>query len=141
MKILGLDHGTKRIGVAVSDDLGITARGLSTIERKGLERDILVIVDLVRELGVEKIILGYPITLSGEEGMACERVRKFAGVLESRLDIPVILWDETLSTVEAESILRESAVKRKKRKKFIDSLAAAIILQAYLDHSASGASS
>jgi len=134
MRILALDYGSKRIGVALCDELGITAQGLATITRKSRARDIEKISGFVEEYNVEKIVIGYPVKLDGTEGIQCEKVSKFAEILSSHLSMPVIKWDESLSTKEAETILIEADMKRKKRKKVIDKLAAAIILQGYLDH-------
>ena len=133
MRILALDYGSKRIGVALCDELGITAQGLATITRKSRARDIEKISGFVEEYNVEKIVIGYPVRLDGTEGIQCEKVSKFAGILGSHLSIPIIKWDESLSTKEAETILIEADMRRKKRKKVIDKLAAAIILQGYLD--------
>jgi putative Holliday junction resolvase len=135
MRILGLDYGSKRIGVAICDELGIIARSLCFIMRKGYENDVAEIGKLVQEFGAEKIVIGYPVTLGGKEGIQCERVLKFTEVLESKLSIPVVKWDESLSTKEAEDILIEADMSRKKRKKIVDKMAAAIILQRYLDNS------
>ncbi|NQU03287.1 MAG: Holliday junction resolvase RuvX [Syntrophaceae bacterium] len=133
MRILALDYGSKRIGVALCDELGITVQGLATITRKSRARDIEKISGFVEEYNVEKIVIGYPVRLDGTEGIQCEKVSKFAGILSSHLSIPIIKWDESLSTKEAETILIEAEMKRKKRKKVIDKLAATIILQGYLD--------
>ena len=134
MRILGLDYGSKRIGVAMCDELGITAQGLATIERKNLRSVIAEISRLVREYDVEKIVIGFPKRLDGTEGIQCQKVNEFAGKLESRISIPVIKWDESLSTKEAEAILIEANMSRKKRKTVVDKLAASIILQGYLDY-------
>lgn len=134
MRILGLDYGSKRIGVAICDELGLTAQGLATIERKNLRSVIAEISRLVREYDVEKIVIGFPKMLDGTEGIQCQKVSEFAGKLESRISIPVIKWDESLSTKEAEEILIEANMSRKKRKKVVDKLAASIILQGYLDY-------
>ena len=134
MRILGLDHGSKRIGVAICDELGITAQGLATIERKTPKRDIEEISKFVKEYNVEKIVIGFPKMLDGTEGIQCEKVSKFAKILESKFSLPVIKWDESLSTKDAEEILIEANMSRKKRKKVVDKLAASIILQGYLDH-------
>lgn len=133
MRILALDYGSKRMGVALCDELGITAQGFATITRKSRARDIEKIFQLVEEYDVEKIVIGYPVMLDGTEGIQCEKVSKFARMLSSQLSIPVIKWDESFSTKEAESLLIEADMKRKKRKKVIDKLAATIILQGYLD--------
>ncbi len=133
MRILGLDYGEKRIGVAVSDELGLTAQGLETVQRKNAAHDVERIGKIARETGAEKIVIGYPIRLNGEEGIQCEKVKRFAGRLKAALSIPVVFQDETLTTKEAESILIQANVRREKRKLLVDKLAAGIILQAYLD--------
>jgi putative Holliday junction resolvase len=133
MRILGLDYGSKRIGVAVCDELGITARGLATITRKNRKQVLDEIAGFIRTYNVEKIVIGYPINLDGTEGIQCERISKFARFLESTFSIPVIKWDETLSTKEAEEILIRSNMRREKRKTVVDKLAATLILQGYLD--------
>ena len=134
MRILGLDYGEKRIGVAVCDEFGMTARGVATIARKYWKKDIEQIAGLIREYNVEKIVIGFPKMLDGTEGIQCEKVSKFAKILESKFSLPVIKWDESLSTKDAEEILIEANMSRKKRKKVVDKLAASIILQGYLDH-------
>ncbi len=133
MKILGLDYGDRRIGVAVSDELGITARGLGTIVRRGLKRDLDELERMIRDCGAEKIERGGPVRLDGTAGIQCEKVDRFIQALEERFTLPVERWDETLSTWEAEEILSEALVKKKKRKEVVDRLAAAIILQSYLN--------
>ncbi len=133
MRLLGLDFGTKRIGVALSDELGWTSQGLTTIERKGKDRDIERIGQLVGEHSVEGIVLGLPLNMDGSEGKAALAVRKFAGLLEERLGITVHLWDERLTSWEAEGILKAAEVKPKKRKQVVDKLAATLILKSYLD--------
>ncbi|MEA3470423.1 MAG: Holliday junction resolvase RuvX [Thermodesulfobacteriota bacterium] len=138
MRILGLDYGRKRIGVAICDEMGVVARSLCAIERKGLEKDMAEIKRLAGEFNVEKIVIGYPLTLDGKEGIQCKRVSKFAEMLEERLSLPIVKWDESLSTKEAEDILIEADMCRKKRRKRVDKLAAAIILQRYLDRPKTG---
>ncbi|OPY14789.1 MAG: putative Holliday junction resolvase [Syntrophus sp. PtaB.Bin001] len=133
MRILGLDYGEKRIGVAICDELGITAQPLITIIRKSWQKDIGTITTLVTTYRVEKIVIGYPLRLDGSEGIQCEKVTRFAHRLQAALGIPLIQWDETLSTKEAEEILLQSGVPPKKRKEFVDRLAASLILQSYLD--------
>ncbi len=133
MRILGLDLGTKTIGVAVSDPLGWTAQGVKTIQRVGLKKDIQEIKDIVDEYGVEKIVLGMPKNMNGTVGEAGERSISFGESLKNKLGIEVILQDERLSTVSAERSLIEADVSRKKRKKVIDTVAATYILQTYLD--------
>ena len=134
MRILGIDYGSKRLGLAVCDELGLTAQALTTITRKNRERDLEKIDAVIKEYNVEKIVVGYPLRLDGTEGIQCEKVNRFVDILESRFSLPIIKWDETLSTKEAEQILIEANVNRKKRKDVVDKLAAAIILKSYLDY-------
>ena len=134
MRIVGLDYGEKRIGVAVCDELGMTARGIATIARKYWKKDIQQIEMLVREYKVEKIVLGYPVRLDGTEGIACEKVNMFGDALEKGVSVPVVKWNEALSTKEAEGLLMEMDMNYRKRRAVVDKLAAAIILQDYLDH-------
>jgi putative Holliday junction resolvase len=134
MRILGLDYGSKRIGVAVSDELEIIARGLTTIIRKNQKNDLDEIAKVISTYSVEKIIIGYPIKLDGSEGIQCEKISRFAKLLEAKLRLPVIKWDETLTTKEAEDILIQAHVRREKRGRVIDELAATLILQGYLDN-------
>jgi putative Holliday junction resolvase len=133
MRILGLDYGDRRIGIAVSDELGITARGLATIVRKGLKRDLDELERMIGACGAEKIVIGFPVRLDGTAGIQCEKVDRFIRALEKRFTLPVERWDESLSTWEAEEILSEALVNRKKRKAVVDRLAASIILQDYLN--------
>jgi len=133
MRILGLDYGSKRIGVAMSDELGITAQGLATIIRKNQKQAIEEIAEWIKTYSVEKIVIGYPIKLDGTEGIQCEKIRKFAKLLEAKFRIPVITWDETLTTKEAECILIQANMRRDKRKQVVDKLAATLILQGYMD--------
>ena len=133
MRILGLDYGGRRIGVAICDELGMTAQGLTTIIKKNREADLGAIAELVRQYDIERIVIGYPLRLDGSAGIQCEKIDRFARRLEIRFSLPVIRWDETLSTKEAEEILREAGMRREKRKEAVDRLAASIILQGYLD--------
>ncbi len=134
MRILGIDYGSKRIGLSVCDELGFTAQGLTTITRKNRKKDMEEISSFVEKYNVEKIVIGFPVRLDGTEGIQCEKVNRFAGILEEMFSIPVIKWDESLSTKEAERILIEANMSRKKRKGVVDKLAATIILQGYLDY-------
>jgi putative Holliday junction resolvase len=138
MRILGLDYGSRRIGVAICDELGMTAQGVATIARKNREADLGAIGDLVRRHGVEQIVIGYPLRLDGSEGIQCEKINRFIRRLEARLSLPVIRWDETLSTKEAEELLRQGGVRWEKRREIVDRVAASIILQGYLDAQARG---
>lgn len=133
MRVLGLDYGSRRIGVALCDELGMTAQGVTTIARKNREADLAAIGELVRRHGVEKIVIGYPLRLDGSEGIQCEKVDRFARRLESLLSVPVVRWDETLSTKEAEELLRQGGLRREKIRQSVDRVAASIILQNYLD--------
>jgi len=135
LRLLGLDYGGRRIGVAVSDELGMTAQGVATLVRKNREVDLAAIAELVERHGIERIVVGYPIRLDGNEGIQCEKVNRFIRRLEARLSLPVVRWDETLSTKEAEGLLRERGIRPGKRRALIDRVAASLILQGYLDAS------
>jgi len=131
-----LDYGSKTVGVAISDPLGITAQGIETIERKEenkLRRTLARIEELVKEYEVEKIVLGLPKNMNNTLGERAEKTLEFKGMLERRIGIPVLMWDERLTTVEAERTLIESKVRREDRKKYVDKIAAVFILQGYLD--------
>ncbi len=133
MKILGIDYGSKRMGLAISDELGITARPLAVLERKGLERDLGALENVIRENRVDQIVLGLPLRLDGTRGIQCEKVERFAAALKERLSVPVILWDEALSTWEADELMISAGIKSRKRRKMVDKIAAGIILQSYLN--------
>ena len=136
-RILGLDYGTKTVGVALSDPLLFTAQEFETITRErasALRHTLVRIKEICDEYEVELIILGYPRNMDDSEGFRCEDTLKFKALLEKRVDIPIELVDERLTTVYADEILEESGVPRKDRKKVIDQIAAAIILQDYLDN-------
>lgn len=136
MRIMGLDYGSKTVGVAISDALLLTAQGIETIERKEenkLRRTLARIETLVKEYEVEKIVLGLPLNMNDTVGERAEKTLEFKSMLERRTGLEVILWDERLTTVEAEQILIESNVRREERKKYIDKIAAGFILQGYLD--------
>lgn len=136
MRIMGLDYGSKTVGVAISDSLGITAQGIETIERKEenkLRQTLARIEALVKEYEVEKIVLGFPKNMNNTLGERAEKSLEFKEKLERRAGIPVIMWDERLTTVEAERTLIESKVRRENRKKYVDKIAAVFILQGYLD--------
>ena len=136
MRIMGLDYGSKTVGVAISDSLGITAQGIETIERKEenkLRQTLARIEALVKEYEVEKIVLGFPKNMNNTIGERAEKSLEFKEKLERRIGVPVIMWDERLTTVEAERTLIESNVRRENRKKYVDKIAAVFILQGYLD--------
>ena len=132
VRIIGLDYGEKRIGVAVSDEMGMIAQPVAVVVRQNRKRDLESIAALVEKYSPEKIVVGYPVRLDGSEGIQCQKVNRFAAILASRLQLPIIRWDETFSTKEAEEILMRSYMKREKRKEVVDKLAASIILQDYL---------
>ena len=136
-RILGLDYGTKTVGVAISDPLLLTAQELETIVRQrpnALRHTLVRIKEICEEYQVERIILGYPRNMDDSEGFRCEETLEFKKLLEKRVDIPIELLDERLTTVYADEILEESGVAKRDRKKVIDQIAAAIILQDYLDN-------
>lgn len=136
MRVMGLDFGSKTVGVAVSDALLVTAQGVETIPRKSpgkLRRTLARIEELAGEYQVEKIVLGFPKNMNNTEGERCEKTREFKEMLERRTGLPVILWDERLTTVAAERTLMESGVCREARKSYVDKIAAVFILQGYLD--------
>ena len=133
MRILCLDIGDKYIGVAVSDALGITAQGVGTLKRNNNDDDILEIIKMVQKYNAEKIIVGLPKNMNGSLGPQGKKVIEFVDILKEKIEIPVIEWDERLSTKSAEKILLEGNVSRKKRKRVIDKVAAVFILQNYLD--------
>ena len=131
MAILGLDVGEKRIGVALAE--GLLAIPLTVIDRRVEETDMELIMALVEEYKAERIVVGLPRLMNGDIGTQAEETLSFSGALAAHVDIPVDTWDERLSTVTAERLLIDTGMKRKKRKGKIDAMAAAIILQAYLD--------
>jgi putative Holliday junction resolvase len=133
LRILGLDYGEKRIGVAVCDELGMTAQGLPTLVRKTKKHDLEILNNWIRNYSVESIVIGYPLRLDGSEGIQCEKVNRFARLLNKTFSLPVIKWSETMSTKDAEEILISSGVRWQKRKEKVDQLAACLILQNYLD--------
>ncbi len=135
--VLGLDLGSKTVGVAVSDSLFMTAQPLETITRKQatkLRRTLSRIGELIAEYGVEKIVLGLPLNMDGSEGERCEKSREFATMLEARFSLPVILYNEQLTTAAADEVLEKMGVAPTERKQYIDKIAAAIILQDYIDN-------
>ena len=136
MRILGLDYGSKTVGVAVSDPLGITAQGVSTIWRKQenkLRQTLAQIGKLVEDYQVERIVLGYPKNMNNTVGERALKSLEFKEMLVRRTGLPVVMWDERLTTVEANRTLMESGVRRENRKQYLDELAAIFILQSYLD--------
>ena len=136
MRILGLDYGSKTVGVAVSDPLGLTAQSVETIWRKQenkLRQTLARIEELAAEYQAEKIVLGLPKNMNNTIGERAEKTLEFRETLERRTGLPVVMWDERLTTVEAERTLMEASVRRENRKQYLDQLAAVFILQGYLD--------
>ena len=136
MRILGLDYGSKTVGVAISDPLGLTAQGVETIWRKQenkLRKTLARIEELVKEYNVERIVVGYPKNMNNTIGERAEKSLEFKDMLEKRLGLPVVMWDERLTTVEANRTLMEAGVRREHRKEHLDELAAIFILQGFLD--------
>jgi len=130
---MGLDFGNKTIGIAISDALCLTAQAKDVINRTNLREDLHIIVDYLEKYKVDEIIVGMPRNMDGSMGKSARKVKEFVNFLENNLTLPITLWDERLTTVQAERILLEADLSRAKRKKVIDQLAAAIILQSYLE--------
>ncbi len=138
-RILGLDYGTKTVGVAVSDALGLTAQPLETITRKEsnkLRKTCARIEALIREYDIKLIVIGYPKHMNNDEGDRCNQTVAFKEMIERRTGLPVLLEDERLTTVSAQQVLKDGGVRREDRKTYVDRLAASLILQTYLDRSA-----
>jgi putative pre-16S rRNA nuclease len=134
-RVLGLDVGSKSIGVAISDPLGITAQGLETIRRKNKRQDFEKLACLLEEYEVSEIVVGYPLRLSGAEGTQSEKMQHFADELKKRFGLPVHLWDERLTSSQANRVLREAELSIKRRGEAVDRLAAMLILQSWMDAS------
>ena len=136
MRIMGLDYGSKTVGVAISDPLHITAQGIETITRKSenkLRKTCARIESLIEEYELERIVVGFPKLLNNDIGERAKKAMEFGEMLKKRTGLEVVMWDERLTTVEAERTLIENNVRRENRKKFIDKIAAVFILQGYLD--------
>ena len=133
MRIMGLDMGSHTIGLAISDESGLIAQSLETIRRKSMEEDLKEITRVIDQFKIEKIVVGLPKNMNGTLGKQAEMVLEWIETLKKRISLPVVTWDERLTTVGATKILLEADLSRKKRKKVIDQLAAALILQGFLD--------
>lgn len=133
MRILGLDVGDKTIGVAVSDLLGITAQGVTTINRRNNEYDINELMKICKEFNVTNIVCGLPKNMNGTIGEQGEKVLEFSKLIEREIKLPIKLWDERLTTAAAQKAMLEANMSRAKRKKIVDKVAATYILQGYLD--------
>ena len=136
MRVMGLDYGSKTVGVAISDPLGLTAQGVETVWRKQenkLRQTMARIEELISEYQVERIVLGYPKNMNNTVGERAVKSLEFKEKLEKRTGLPVVMWDERLTTAEAERTLMETGVRRENRKQFLDQMAAVLILQGDLD--------
>jgi putative Holliday junction resolvase len=133
MRILGLDLGSRTIGIAISDELGLTAQGLKTIRRKSEEEDLKELGAILSQYKIQKVVVGLPRNMDGSLGRQAEKVLEWVESFQKRTDVPVTTWDERLSTVEASRVLLEADLSRRKRKGTVDKVAAVLILQGYLD--------
>ena len=136
MRIMGLDYGSKTVGVAISDALYITAQGIEIVRRESenkLRKSLARIEELIKEYEVEKIVLGLPKNMNGTIGDRAEKSLAFKETLERRTGLPVVMWDERLTTVEAHRTMMEAGIRRENRDKYVDEIAAIYILQGYLD--------
>ncbi|MGN0427372.1 MAG: Holliday junction resolvase RuvX [Agathobacter sp.] len=138
MRILGLDFGSKTVGVAISDELLLTAQGVEIVRRKApgkLRQTLARIEEIIAQYGgVDRIVLGYPKNMNNTEGERCERTKEFAEMLTKRTGLEVVLWDERLTTVAADNSMMEMGIRRENRKEYVDEIAAIFILQGYLDY-------
>lgn len=133
MRVMGLDIGSHTIGVAISDELKVTAQGLKTIRRKSMEEDLSEISNLISEFKIDKIVIGLPKNMDGTLGKQAKMVLQWIKKLRERINLPVVTWDERLTTMEASKVLLQADLSRKKRKRVIDKLSAILILQGYLN--------
>jgi putative holliday junction resolvase len=133
-RILALDVGSRTIGLAVSDPLGITAQGLPTIRRKNKRTDFEALGQVLRRYAVREIVVGYPLRMSGAAGAQSVKMSAFAEELQQRFGVPVHLWDERLTSAQANRLLRETDMSIRRRAQVVDRLAATLILQGFLDH-------
>ena len=131
-RILAIDYGSRRMGLAVTDPLGITAQGIETLQRKNKRADFGRLERTIREYEVKEIVLGNPLSMSGQEGTQSQKVAEFAEELRRRFQLPVHLWDERLTSAEANRLLRENEVSLKKRTEAVDRMAAVLILQSFM---------
>lgn len=133
MRAMGLDVGTKTVGVAVTDELGFTAQGVTTVRRGSLKVDLAQLKAIAEERQVDRVVIGLPLNMDGSEGPRAETTRRFGAALEKVLPLPIIYWDERLTTVAAERALLEADLSRQKRREVIDQVAASLILQGWLE--------
>jgi putative Holliday junction resolvase len=130
---MALDVGSKTIGLAVTDPLGLTAQGLETIRRRNKRTDLAALEAVIREYEVGELVVGLPLRMSGEEGRQSGKIREFVAILEKHFSLPIHLWDERLTSVEANRVLRETNMSIKKRAAVVDQLAAVLILQSWME--------
>jgi len=132
-RILGLDVGSRRIGIAVSDPLGLTSQGLPTLQRQNKRLDFQALGDVIREYEISQIVVGFPLRMSGEEGVQAEKMQRFAEELRERFGLPVHLWDERLTSAQANRLLRETEMSIRRRGQVVDQMAAVLILQSWME--------
>ena len=137
-RVLGLDVGSKRIGLAVSDPLGITAQGIDTLHRQNKRSDFAQLEHVIREYKVAEIVIGLPLRMTGGEGIQAGKMQTFAEEIRRRFRLPVHLWDERLSSVQANRLLRETDMSIKRRGEVVDQMAAVLILQSWMDARSQG---
>ena len=136
MRVIGLDYGSKTVGVALSDELMLTAQPLTTIHRDRptkLRQTLAQIEQIIEQYDVDRIVVGWPKTLDNEEGERCEKTKEFGDMLENRTGLEIIYQDERLTTAQADGVLEQGGIRKDKRKQYIDKMAASLILQNYLD--------
>jgi putative holliday junction resolvase len=134
-RVLGIDVGSKRIGMAVSDPLGITAQGIDTLQRQNKRIDFEKLAKVIAEFAITQIVVGYPLRMSGAEGVQAEKMQRFAEELRQRFQLPVHLWDERLTSAEANRLLRETDMSIRRRGQVVDQMAAVLILQSWMESS------
>jgi len=139
-RILGLDVGLRRIGIAVSDPLGITAQGLETLQRRNKRYDFEFLQRMIQKYDVREIVVGLPLRMNGDEGIQSDKMQVFAEDLRKRFRLPIHLWDERLTSAEANRLLRETDLSIEKRGKAVDRMAAVLILQGWMERRAAAAS-
>lgn len=132
-RILGLDVGSRRIGIAVSDPLGVTAQGLPTLQRQNKRLDFQALSEVIREYEISEIVVGFPLRMSGEQGVQAEKMQRFADDVRERFGLPVHLWDERLTSAEANRLLRETEMSIRRRGQVVDQMAAVLILQSWME--------
>ncbi|NWF92233.1 MAG: Holliday junction resolvase RuvX [Syntrophaceae bacterium] len=133
MRIMGLDIGSHTIGIAISDELGLTAQALKTLRRRSMDEDLRELLEIIAQFRIEKLVVGLPRNMDGTLGKQADGVLQWIKAAEKRINLPTLTWDERLSTVEASRVLLQADLSRKKRRKVIDKLAAVLILQGYLN--------